>query len=159
MEIQAVAKVSATGMIEIYKHIQNANFRQNFTFMPKFHINNLIDDYGHNLAELTKQILDSNWGIWYPNYKNGVFIQACVIHDINDKSYHIVLERDGNDRKHIYVMCEHKERYSQSYIEIYLSCYMCDLDDNKEYRSPTIDRNFIEHIEHKVNSDWINLYL
>ena len=147
METQAVALVNPEYMTDITARISHFKMKENFTFVPKYHVADLYDETGHDLKEFAKQLYESNWGIWSPRQSNQSFIQSVTLKDIKDVIVRVILVRDFNEHKTIFVYRETRIRYMNTMIDASLCCYMCDLDDDGEFYSEVISNNALKDID------------
>ena len=147
METQATATVNPIYMTDLTARISHYKIRDNFTFMPKYHVTDLYEQHVSDIRTFTKQLLESDWGNWSPRSETIPLIQAISIRHSDYGTTRVVLTRDFNARRNIFVYREFHQRYNRPIIEACVSLYMSDLDDDGNFTSEIMGSELLENIE------------
>lgn len=147
METQAIAMVNPIHMTDLTARISHLKMRENFTFMPKYHVADLYEQHVSDLRTFTKQLLESDWGNWSPRSETIPLIQAISIRHSDYNTIRVVLTRDFNARRNIFVYRESHKRYGYPVIEACVCLYMSDLDDDGNFTSEAMGSDLLENIE------------
>lgn len=158
METQVVALVKPEHNVEIYNRIMSMKLKRNYHFMPDYHVTDLLDEYSHDMFEFTKQVLTTCWGMYSPRDGDGLFIQPIRVHGDDGYDLQVVLIRNSKEQKRIYVHEERSPRYGNRTTAAYVSCYMCDMDDDGEFYSDDIDNNLLQYQERYDDRVWKKMY-
>lgn len=147
METQAIAMVNPIYMTDLTARISHFKMRENFTFMPKYHVTDLYEQHVSDLRAFTKELLESDWGNWSPRSENIPLIQAISLRHSDWDTIRVVLTRDFNARRNIFVYRELHQRYARPVVEACVSLYMSDLDDDGNFSSDVMGSDLLENIE------------
>lgn len=159
MEAQVISDVSPEYVVEIANRIHTTRLMQNYTFMPTYHLNDIVDDCENDLREIVKRIVESDWGTWSPREEGKVFRQYVQMHDDDNTEVAIALLRDHNERRTVYVYRETNPRYGIKSIQGALSCHMWDLDDDGQYYCDTIRNELLQGAQSVVEGEWCTINL
>lgn len=159
METQIVAKIKPEYMLNIRKQSASLVLRQNFTFLPKYHVVDLLQEHVDDLNELTKQILLSDWGTWSPRNSDQFFIQSFRLFDVEGLDLRVTLIRNSDGHKRIYLHSCRNSRYGNSSETAYISCRMTDLDDDGQFYSSEVDNELLEGAEGYSEGTWKSIDL
>lgn len=144
MEIQVVAEIKACHVDEIRSRINSASLRNNFKFIPKYHLEDLLESSTDDLMQFTTQVLKSDWGPWSPRGVDRMFIQTERLYITDVMHLRIALIRDHKERKRIYIVSNDARYYNKRLDDAHISCYMSDLDDDGNFTADDIDNDIIE---------------
>lgn len=148
METQAIALVKPEYLTDVTARMSYFKMRENFTFMPRYHVTELYTQCDYDLTDFTKAVLESDWGSWSPRSERMPFIQSVPIKNIKDVIVRIILTRDVNERRNIYVYRETSQRYGHTKLEACVCLYMCDIDDNGVFQSDAFGSGLLQDIEY-----------
>ena len=147
METQAVAAVNPMYMTDLTARISYYKMRENFTFMPKYHVTDLYEQHVGDLHTFTKKLLDSDWGNWSPRGETIPLIQVTITRHLDCDTICVVLTRDFNARRNIFVYRESHQGDGYRVIEACVSLYMSDVDDDGNFTSEIMGSELLENIE------------
>lgn len=154
METQVISDIKPEYVAEIADRTHRVGLMQNYTFMPKYHLNDIFDEHGHDVLEVVKQIIESDWGVWSPRERGDVFKQFTQFFDDNNARVEIALLRDVDERRTVYVYRESKPRYGIRVTEAAVSCHMCDLDDDGQFYSSEVSNEMLIGAKGYSNRMW-----
>lgn len=143
METQIIADITPKYVAGIADRVHSVRLMQNYTFMPKYHLNDIVNEHGDDVREVVKQIIESDWGVWSPRDTGVIFKQFAQFFDDGNVKIEVALLRDTHERKTVYVYRESNPRYGIKVTEAAVSCYMCDLDDDGQFYSSDIDNEML----------------
>ena len=148
METQAVALMRPEYMTDLTARLSHFKMKENFVFIPKYHVSNLYTESGYDLKRLVIGLYTSDWGVWSPIKHGQFFIQSLTLRPNKETVVRIILARDTNERKTVYVYREVKQYRMDTLIDAAVCCYMCDMDDDGEFYSGDIGNELIYDIEY-----------
>ena len=153
MEIEVVATVKSHAVYAMGDRTASSRMKQNFTFMPKWHITSIVENTDSEL-DVVKQILDSSWGEWSPRSGDSDLVQSYNYCPTNRKGYRITLGRNDKGNRYVYLYSYDKPFYGNERLNACVAIRLYDMDDNGEFYNDDFDVRDLTDVQTMVNGDW-----